>query len=584
MLTAAYGFLRDIEHRLQMENNLQTHTLPAAGPARNRIAALMGFKTPASFESALRQHTRAVRRIYDKFFQAEAGQTAPAWPPGFRGAEAEWKAILRRHSFRDVDQSFRLLERFAHGPGYVHVSPRTTELALRLVPKLLARCAWPESPPTRSASAPILSDPDRVLARLDSFVAAYGARATLFEMWAGNESLFELLLRLFDGSEFLAEIAIRTPDLVDELQLSGRLRRGKTTGETLRDLRHGLAEADQRLWLRRYHQVELMRLGLRDILGLADFEQNLVELSNLADACLQYALEVVLRRHRLKAAPLAIIGLGRLGGVELTYGSDLDLLFVADAKVKNLPRLQRVAAEVMEMLSSTTELGVAFVTDTRLRPNGEKGLLVNTLAASANYYRERAQLWEIQALTRARSVAGDMKVGGRFQELAAAWTNFARPDHPPACFTPRWPEEITRMRGRIEQERTPAGQDALAIKTGAGGLIDAEFVAQAFCLARGWREANTLRALARARADGLLAPEDAGKLIENYRHLRRVEGVLRRWSFAGETVLPAEPAPFYRVAVRCGFATPEAFREAVAGYRRALREVYLKVFAGLGSG
>ena len=221
-----------------------------------------------------------------------------------------------------------------------------------------------------------------MVARLDSFVSAYGARATLYELWNNNPALFKLLLMLFDRSEFLAEIAIRTPDLVDELELSGRLRRSKTAEETLTDLRHGFEDADQRLWLRRYHQAELMRIGLRDILGWADFEQNLVELSALADACLSYALEVILRKHRLKAPPFAIIGLGKLGGAELNYGSDLDIMFVAESKVKNLPDLQaRWPSESMEMLSSPTEMGVAFQTDARLRPDGEKGLLVNTLSA-----------------------------------------------------------------------------------------------------------------------------------------------------------------------------------------------------------
>src|SRR5208282_2915064 len=105
-----------------------------------------------------------------------------------------------------------------------------------------------------------------------------------------------------------------TPELVDELVTGDRLRRRKSAAETLGDLRHGLDDDDQHLWLRRYHQAELMRIGLRDILGLADFEQYLTELSALADACLQYALEVVMRRHKLKAPPFAIIGLGKLGG------------------------------------------------------------------------------------------------------------------------------------------------------------------------------------------------------------------------------------------------------------------------------
>ena len=147
---------------------------------------------------------------------------------------------------------------------------------------------------------------------------------------------------------------------------------------------------------------------------------------------------------------------------------------------------------------------------------------------------------------------------------------------PLAAYAPDWKQKIHQMRMRIEKERTPLGKDDLAIKTGKGGLMDAEFIAQTLCLEHGWQEANTLRALERGRSAGVL-PE-ADKLIENYRQLRRLEGILRRWSYEGETVLPDDPAPYYRVSVRCGFSTPDAFREALAGWRQAIREVYAKVF------
>jgi glutamate-ammonia-ligase adenylyltransferase len=410
---------------------------------------------------------------------------------------------------------------------------------------------------------------------LDGFIGAYGARATLFELWNSNPAIFELLLLLFDRSEFLAELAIRTPDLVDELVTSGRLRQRKTAAETLRDLCHGLKDEDQHLWLRQYHQAELMRIGLRDILGLADFEQYLTELSALADACLQYAVEVVMRKHRLKSPPFVIIGLGKLGGAEIDYGSDLDLLFVAESKTRDIAKLARLALEIMDLVSTRTEKGMLFHTDSRLRPDGEKGLLVNTLKSYETYYRHRAQLWEIQTLTRTRPVAGNLAVGEQFQKMAAALTNFSKPPNDLAAATSDWKTKIRDMRLRIEKERTPAGKDELAIKTGAGGLMDAEFIAQLLCMENGWQEANTLRALEQGRETGVLS--DAAKLIENYRRLRRVEGILRRWSYEGETVLPDDPAPYYRVSVRCGFETPEAFREALRNWRRAIREVYRKV-------
>ncbi|MBU6400087.1 MAG: bifunctional [glutamate--ammonia ligase]-adenylyl-L-tyrosine phosphorylase/[glutamate--ammonia-ligase] adenylyltransferase [Verrucomicrobia bacterium] len=578
-LSRAYAFLREVEHRLQMENNLQTHTIPVERKDRERLGRLLGLASAAEFDAALAAHTSSVRRIYDQLLGERARPPRVPLPADFAGAEVAWEKTLADHGFRDPSRARQLLAGFVHGPGYGHVSPRTSELARELVEKLLRRRPNAKlNAPAASPKLPVLSDPDRVLARLDSFIAAYGSRSVLYETWVSNPVLFELLLLLFDRSEFLAETAIRTPDLVDDLVLSGRLQRKKTAAEIFSDLRYGDADEDQRLWLRRYHQAEFMRIGLRDILGLVDGEQNLVELSALADACLQYALEVALRKIQIRTIPFVIVGLGKLGGAELTYGSDLDLVFVADPRVKNLARLQPVAAEVLHLLSSPTELGTAFATDARLRPDGEKGLLVNSLDAYERYYRRRARLWEIQALTRTRPVAGNLEVGRRFQALAAALTNFRKPDLPLAAFTPDWKSAIANMRRRIEQERTPRGQEALAIKTGAGGLIDAEFIAQMLCLANGWQEANTLRALEYARDSGALARAEADSLIESYRRLRRIEGILRRWSFEGESMLPDEPAPLYRVAVRCGFADADALLRKVRRDRAAIRQVYARVF------
>jgi glutamate-ammonia-ligase adenylyltransferase len=589
-LGVAYRFLRDVEHRLQMENNLQTHTIPADHRAQLRLARLMDFKSLEKFESALQTHTGNVRRIYDKLLKSESPEAQTTLPPEFDGAESEWEKLLAAHSFREPETAFRLLKEFAEGPGDVHVSPHTAELARELIPKYLALCPRQKAE-ARSRKSEVektaadlrprtsdlwLSDPDRVLTRLASFISAYAARVPLLELWNGNPALFELMLMLFDRSEFLAEMAIRTPDLIDDVVAGDRLRQRKTAEQILKELRHGSDDADQFLWLRRYHETELMRLGLRDILGLADFEQNLAELSALADVCLQYALEAVMRKNKIKKPPLVVIGLGKLGGCEIDYGSDLDILFVTDAKAKELPKLQRLAVAVMELMSRRTEQGIVFHTDARLRPDGEKGLLVNTLGAYEEYYRRRAQLWEIQALTRTRPVAGDLALGGKFQKLAATLSNFSKPGRPLAAFTPDWKKQIHQMRLRIEKERTPRGQDDLAIKTGKGGLMDAEFIAQALCLGNGWHEPNTLRALERARDAGIL-PE-AGRLLENYRVLRRVEGILRRWSYEGEIVLPDDPAPYYRVSVRCGFVTPEEFRNALAKWRLAIRTVYMKVF------
>lgn len=580
-LTGAYCFLRNVEHRLQMENNRQTHTIPVDRAACKRLATLMGFGSWAAFEKQWRTHQQRVRAAYETRFQIPAAAPPGPWlPPRIEGHEEIWLKLLAECSFRDPPAALKWMAEFLHGPGYGHLSAQTETAARELAGRLLSWCPRKDERGRIVNLGPrTLSDPDRVLARLDSFIAAYGSRAMLYEAWTRQPSLFEMLVLLFDRSEFLAEAAIRTPDLVDDLVASGQLRRCKTAELTLADLRHGLDDSDQAQWLRRYFATEFMRIGLREIIGLADPEQNLAEMSALAEACLQYAVEVVMRRHRLKTPPFAIIGLGKLGGAELTYGSDLDLLFVTAQGTRSLHRLQPLAAEIMALLSGKTADGSVFHTDARLRPDGEKGLLVNTLEAYETYYRQRAQLWEIQALSRARPVAGDAATGHEFDLLARRLTNFAQSSLPLAACQPGWRGEIVRMRGRIEKERTPAGKESLAIKTGAGGLMDVEFIAQTLCLERGIYAPNTLHALQQLQANGALPRAEAEKLIENFRHLRRVEIILRRWSYEGESELPSDPAPFYRVSVRCGFASPNDFREAVAGWRKAIRQVYQQIFA-----
>ena len=608
-LDKAYCFFRDVEHRLQMEGNRQTHSIPADNLARERLAKLMSFNTVGEFEAARSRHSNNVRRVYDTLLKGGKSEQPSAFPPTFESSEAEWKKLFAEHSIRDPDAALRVFKEFVEGPGFVHVSSRTTELARRLLPKIFGLCPKRDVGGNSLAkSAPfalrLLSDPDRVVTRIDSFITAYGTRAALFDLWTSHVTLFELLILLFDRSEFLAETIIRSPELYDELVFGDRLRQRKGALEILEDLRHGLKDEDQFLWLRRYHEAELLRLGSRDILGLVDFEQNLGELSSLADACLQYALESVMTKHKMKSAPFAVVGLGKLGGREITYGSDLDIVFVADSKTKDLPALQKLAVELMELVSRRTDKGTVFQVDARLRPDGEKGLLVNTLAAYEEYYCQRAQLWEIQALSRARAVAGDGKLGKEFQALAARLTDFKsvigktpvkkqinkakgktkktvkeKSETFAVSYKKNWKADIQAMRMRIEKERTPVGKDELAIKTGKGGLMDAEFIAQAVCLENGWHEPHTLRALERGR-DAKVLP-DADRLLENYAQLRRVEGILRRWSYEGETVLPDDPAPYYRVSVRCGFMSPEEFRQALAKWRGEIREVYNQFFPTL---
>ncbi len=575
-LIDAYVFLREVEHRLQMEDQRQTHTLPENPTALERIARQMGFPNRTEFGIARQRHAENVRAVYDHVLgRPDEPREDDPLPPGFEPAlTADWLALLSAHGFRDPERALRLSKAFVEGPGFGHISRRTTELGRQLMIRVLDLCPNSRMSAEGGSNGFMLSDPDRVMARLDSYVANYGTRAALYELWTTRPMVFEHILKLFDRSEFLAELAIREPDLVDELEIGAHLGRQKDARQTLGDLRHGRGDADQHLWLRRYFQTEFMRLGLRDILGYVDFEEANCELSALAEACVEYALEVVARRHRMRKAPFAVIGLGKFGGGELVYGSDLDVIFVAPEDTPDLPGLQRLAGEMLDLLSTRTAQGSVFALDMRLRPDGEKGLLVNGLKAHEAYYRQRAMLWEIQALTRARHIGGHRVTGTAFERLARRLTNFRESPEPLVAFQPEWKSQIAAMRLRIEKERTPKGKDSLAFKTGAGGLVDVEFLAQILAMAHGWYEPNTSRSLERARDCGALATGAAETLITNFRHLRRMESILRRWSFEGEAVLPDDAPAQYRVAVRCGYSEAESFFQDVARWRQEIRRIY----------
>ncbi|MCD6339056.1 MAG: hypothetical protein J7M29_06725 [Verrucomicrobia bacterium] len=583
-LQRAYVFLRAVEHRLQMEENRQTHELPTEEEALIRLARLMGFKSQKAFLGELEAVREKVRSVYGRFFPRHPSKR-DSLPP--LEDVSRWREILAAHSFRDPEHAWRLARRFIEGSGVGHASSRVEATARRLFSRLLELCPRRdridlyrrEAGPDGAPKAKRLSDPDRVMARLDTYSERYGARRLLFESWNANPKRFEMLTLLFDRSEFLAEIALREPDMVDWLEEGGFLTRSKNAAETLAELRAGRkTEPDALAWVRRYHQAEFMRIGLRDILGLADYEQNLKELSALAEACLRYALEVAFGLDAEEEAPIAVIGLGKLGGAELNYGSDLDVLFVAEDEA-DLQALLTPARELIRLIAARTEYGVAFEVDTRLRPDGKEGLLVNHLRAHLRYYRERGRLWEVQALTRARFIAGNARTGRAFLEGIAPLADLSGPGRSP-LWRKDWRIQVDEMRRRIERERTRPGRGHLAIKTGAGGIMDAEFIAQTYCLSAGKLIPNTLQALRSAEASGWL-PADAGeKLIENYRKLRQVEAILRRWSYEGETELPDDEAALYRVAVRCGFAAAEDLLAALARYRAAIREAYNRVFSG----
>ncbi|NQU10810.1 bifunctional [glutamate--ammonia ligase]-adenylyl-L-tyrosine phosphorylase/[glutamate--ammonia-ligase] adenylyltransferase, partial [bacterium] len=550
-LAGAYRFLRAVEHRLQMEMELQTHTIPDQAHAVQRLARSLGFKSVAQFERALQGHTGAVRRIYESVL-AEAERIAPGTAGDLSGVELTDQLVDA--GFQEVPAAEKTLAVLRDGPGFGHISARTKDSFGRLVPVIVA-------------AARQLAEPDRALAGLDRFVAAYGSRGLLYELLGRRPRLLEMVLRVADASRYLLDILVRQPDLFDEVCRGSVLSEPKDLARLEADLAaaaaaaaaetddeaaaRGAALSAARLW----KQEESLRVGIEDVLGLVDLEQVTWELTLVGEACLRLAMRqgvgaVPVPGGKPGTAPLAVIGMGKFGGQELGYGADLDVLFVLGGDQSHREWANRVAVQVISCLDQRTGAGMLYKVDPRLRPDGEKGPLAPSLGTYREYYRRRAQLWERQALTKARWVAGDEACGRAFLEMVHQ-VIYAEP-----LTDAEW-AEIRRMRHRIETERGDPKHRPRDFKTGPGGLVDVEFLVQSLQLRHGaahpqLRTAHTLAALNRLTAAGLVVDRHSYALREGYLFLRGIESALRRMDNGNVSHLPAEEAELTALAKRLG--------------------------------
>jgi [glutamine synthetase] adenylyltransferase / [glutamine synthetase]-adenylyl-L-tyrosine phosphorylase len=500
-LRNAYVFLRAVEHRLQIVDERQTHTLPTNPDDQFLIARSLGFESVEAFDQKLGEQTEAVRQIFRQLLQARASENA---------------GVEKSDLFQRPEAAEKTLNRLREGPSEVHVSARTRRLCAKLEPELIKRLRK-------------TADPDAVLGRFVRFVDAYGIRGLLFETLLANPRLLELLVRLFDASGAYSELAIHRPELVEEIARGRSLGERQTRENFLSSLQANPTDLPPLTWVRDFQHAEMLRILLRDVLGFAGLPQLQEEVSNLAEACVAFCQTVI-----PGAQDLTIIALGKFGGRELLYGADLDLVFIGGEPGP--------AEALLAALSVSTEWGRVFPIDTRLRPEGESGPLVVTLERYESYFAERAQNWEKQALTKARVV------GGPQPELTEriidnAW-NSLRHD-------PNWRSALASMYERIVHERGKHDVDLVAFKTGRGGLMAIEFIVQYLEIQCGKRVPNTLDAI--AAVANQFTETEREELTEDYLFFRRMESVLRRMGNNSVSQLPANAADQEKIARRLGF-------------------------------
>jgi [glutamine synthetase] adenylyltransferase / [glutamine synthetase]-adenylyl-L-tyrosine phosphorylase len=429
-------------------------------------------------------------------------------------------------------------------------------------------------------------------------------RSVFFRTLAEHPGAAPLLARLDGSSQVLADVLRRRPSSLAWL-LEPATMRVWFAEDLAADLAQTLGPFETRdarmNALRRFKYRHLLRIGARDLLGDADLSVTTEELSHLADACIAEALRTAAATLRADyGAPigpdgsevgLAVVAMGKLGGEELNYSSDIDLMFVYGAdgetaggragRLANGEYFARVCRELVALLEEATDEGYAFRVDLRLRPEGRMGAIVLSLDGYREYYRERAELWERQALIKARISSGDAGVGTRFKDLARDTVYRLGVD---ARIVPA----IRAMKAQMDSVVRARGSEATNVKLGRGGIREIEFIVQALQLLYGgddaWlREANTLKAIFRLTERGYLAP-DLGRLLSRaYVHLRTVEHRLQILHEFQTHTLPTEPLALGRLARRIGVQLPPAraarefqtrHRAITTAVHRAFREFF----------
>jgi glutamate-ammonia-ligase adenylyltransferase len=585
-LWRAYRWLRFVEHVLQLEGGLQTQQLPAGPDALEVVARRAGYVDRAAFDAELARHTQAVSRLFATLGELPAGpdDAIAALVAGELPPEAE-REMLARLGFADPTAAQHELDRARRRAGSP-LSPAATGVAAAIGPALLAEIA---------ASA----DPDQALRHTVDLIALRGEAWSVWRLLADTPALLRLVVSLFGASAYLARSVTERPELIDLLVQLGRATGLPDRAALAAELDRKLAAAhavdahdDELAWsaIAELKNGEILKVGLADFGGALGPLAVCDQLSAIAEVCLARAVDLVLpplrARHGTPRGPdgapatLAVLGLGKLGGAELGYAADLDVVFVYSADgetdggqpIANVELMSRWAQRLMSGMHAVTPRGRLYELDTRLRPSGSQGLLVSSLDGWRRYHAGDARLWERQALIKLRPVAGDPALGRQVAALAAEFVWGTPPGAPRSIAT-----ELAAMRDRIERELGAPGD----LKTGSGGVVDVEFAAQLIQLVHGHahpalRTPSTAAALAAARSLGIAAARDLEILDEGYRFLRLVEHRLRVVHDRPVHRLPSAKVELDRLARRTGFPSGAELLDRLDRWRTDIRAAYLR--------
>ena len=530
-MTESYAFLRRVEHRLQMIDDTQTHSLPHSAEGIHHVAVFLGYKTAEPFTSALRHHLTQVEKHYAQLFE-EAPSLAGAGNLVFTGIEddPETLATLRSLGFVEAQAAAAIVRGWHHGRYRATRSQRAREILTELVPALLKAFGG-------------TANPDAAVIHFDRFLARLPAGVQVFSLLHANPAVLELVAEIMGGAPRLAAQLARQPILLDGVLSADFLAAPADPATLAAELSRALAAArdfsDVLDIARRWTNDRKFHIGVNILRDRIDGDEAGAAFADLAETAIDGLLPPVAaefaRAHgKVPGGEFAIIGLGKLGGREMTVTSDLDLILIYDApasiEFSDGPRplaivtyYARLSQRLINALTVLTAEGQLYEVDMRLRPSGSAGPIASSLAAFRRYHDALSWTWEHMALTRARAVAGTAALQAR--AMTAIGEVLSRPREYDRLLV-----DIADMRERIAaQHPDPSPWD---IKHRRGGLVDAEFIAQYLMLRRAAERpdvvrANTSAALAALAEAGYLDGTAARQLIAALALWRQVQGALK---------------------------------------------------------
>ncbi len=555
-LAEAYRFLRKVEHRLQLRHLKQTHILPTTSEDREWLGRAMGFRAdPAvEFDLSLSHVREDVRDLHERLYFRPILDSLVGLESA-RLTQADAGVRLEALGFRNVVAATNAVTELLSGVS------RRSRVMNQVLPLMLD---WLSQSP----------DPDLGLAQLRLLLARSSDHAALIRVLQTNPVAGERLCTLLGTGKLVGDLMDRIPEFVPRLADDDQIadiRDVDGATNRLLGLLETRPEREARIGtIRRFVRRRKLRIAARDILGAAPPQLTLRSLSDSADAAVAGALYMIRDEEEF-----GVIAMGRWGGRELSYGSDIDVMYIhgQDSTERGLA----LASELARVLSEPSRHGEAYEVDADLRPEGRRGALSRSLVSYHRYYEEWVAPWELLALVKARPGGGD-------QELLADYFEMIEP----VVWKKRLPREIVNeiraIKARVESERIPADEDPdFHLKLGPGGLSDVEFATQLLQLKHGGdlpeiRVTGTFPALEALRNAGLLTPSDFHALHDAYLFCTRVRLRLHLQSGRPSDSLPVVQEESSRLAASLGLDRTGELRELYRKYTRRARRVFESVF------